>query len=450
MKSVSKVFPPPASSRFGKTDCRYWQSRVSKKLVSSIHYSISMQHAGKRVRFPLHTANKYAAANLATEIFKCLISEGWETAIFQYAATRTPLPDPAETSPVILPPATLGAWLNKARALSRVSARSFGAYETSVRRVVADLQGFSTACGLPKERPAAIASADAVPLESIVGVDAWARRYLNSRSGDPVERERATRTCNSILRNCRAVFSAQGRNSLRAAVSRELENDGWRMPEKIPFDDCDLEEETSAAYRPEFSAESLFGSAFAELPKLDEGAFVLFLLAACAGLRRNEADKLLWEQVDIQRCEIHIRTTRYMKPKWGSGGIVPIDLPVSVLLHDFHSRHPEETFVIPSPIAPRINTRYGHYRADQPAKVLLAWLREHGVSEIKAIHTLRKEFGSQLAEKLGIYAASKALRHSTVSTTERAYVERRNTGALLLSDLMPPGKPSPPVLPPAQ
>jgi len=42
-----------------------------------------------------------------------------------------------------------------------------------------------------------------------------------------------------------------------------------------------------------------------------------------------------------------------------------------------------------------------------------------------AIHSLRKEFGSLIAQQGGIYAASVQLRHSDIRTTREYYLDKK-------------------------
>ena len=54
-----------------------------------------------------------------------------------------------------------------------------------------------------------------------------------------------------------------------------------------------------------------------------------------------------------------------------------------------------------------------------------ASLRAKGVDDRKPLHTLRKEYGSIVADKLGIYAASRALRHGDVQVTATHYLDKK-------------------------
>ncbi|MDR2778986.1 MAG: hypothetical protein LBB16_01725, partial [Puniceicoccales bacterium] len=56
---------------------------------------------------------------------------------------------------------------------------------------------------------------------------------------------------------------------------------------------------------------------------------------------------------------------------------------------------------------------------------LIGWLRSHGVNSNNPLHTLRKEYGSEICRQFGLYEASRALRHSSYGITESFYVDRK-------------------------
>jgi hypothetical protein len=56
---------------------------------------------------------------------------------------------------------------------------------------------------------------------------------------------------------------------------------------------------------------------------------------------------------------------------------------------------------------------------------LPAWLRGKGITSRKPLHELRKEFGSLINQRHGLFAASQALRHSDISTSARHYVAKK-------------------------
>jgi len=79
---------------------------------------------------------------------------------------------------------------------------------------------------------------------------------------------------------------------------------------------------------------------------------------------------------------------------------------------------------------------------------LLGWLRGKGVQGAKPFHVLRKLYGSVLAERYGIHAASSGLRHADIRTTSESYADRSikvstGFGAILsgASVTPSPGKP---------
>src|SRR6185503_18494844 len=94
-------------------------------------------------------------------------------------------------------------------------------------------------------------------------------------------------------------------------------------------------------------------------------------------------------------------------------------------------------FVIVSSIRPRPQAAsYHHYRCDRLFKELIEWLRSKGITARNALHTLRKEFGSQICAQAGIYAASMALRHSTITITREHYVDKKQPAVFQVSKLL--------------
>ena len=71
-------------------------------------------------------------------------------------------------------------------------------------------------------------------------------------------------------------------------------------------------------------------------------------------------------------------------------------------------------------------------------KKLIAWLRAKGVDGEKPLHTLRKEFGSLIAQQFGIYAAKEILGHADIATTAGHYLEVKVKPMSGLGHLLPP------------
>jgi hypothetical protein len=90
----------------------------------------------------------------------------------------------------------------------------------------------------------------------------------------------------------------------------------------------------------------------------------------------------------------------------------------------WHKSTIEDPFVVVSNIQARPNTTYGHQRCQRDYAMLYAWLKENGIVERNPLHTLRKEFGTQICRTHGLYVASRALCHSSYAVTEMHYVDK--------------------------
>jgi hypothetical protein len=85
-------------SKYAKDDLRYWQDVIYKpraghkgNMRESHFYVVHLARNGKRTTFPLETSNKAAAALKAREIYRVLITNGWETALGRFKKTPNPI-----------------------------------------------------------------------------------------------------------------------------------------------------------------------------------------------------------------------------------------------------------------------------------------------------------------------------------------------------------------------
>ncbi len=85
----------------------------------------------------------------------------------------------------------------------------------------------------------------------------------------------------------------------------------------------------------------------------------------------------------------------------------------------------QSEFVIVSPNPPRYETSRTNYRAQREFLALGAWLESQGVSARKKLHELRKECGAVIANSLGIFAASRALRPADIRITSQYYADKK-------------------------
>lgn len=74
---------------------------------------------------------------------------------------------------------------------------------------------------------------------------------------------------------------------------------------------------------------------------------------------------------------------------------------------------------------PHPEATYDYYRCDCTWRKLIKWMKGKGITQTKAIHSLRKESGSLIASDFGIEAARQHLGHRDISTTSSHYVAKK-------------------------
>src|SRR5436853_127050 len=208
-------------------------------------------------------------------------------------------------------------------------------------------------------------------------------------------------------------------------------------PEKLPFNDVAFYKRESMRYQSKVDIEALISDAVRELSlPAQQEQLKIFLLATMVGLRRGEIDKLQWEAFRWKEGTIRIETTEHSTPKTSdSAGDVPIDKELAALFRGWHAKA-TGLFVIEGDGEPRTDTSYAHYRAQRHFDALIKCLKSKGVTALKPLHELRKEFGSQLCAKYGIYAASRALRHADITITAQHYVDQKERVTFGMGDLL--------------
>jgi integrase len=199
----------------------------------------------------------------------------------------------------------------------------------------------------------------------------------------------------------------------------------------------DIGKRPRTRYKSRVNPATLVKAAHEELKSKHPEQFKAFLLAIGAGLRRSEIDRLTWKQFDWDKGTLRIEATEYGDVKT-EGSAEEIDLGADLLAYfKEQMKAGQGEFVIQSPV--EIDTarpkHWNHYRCDRHFKDLIEWLHGKGVESRTPLHTLRKEFGSLINQKFGIFAASAALRHSNISITREHYVDRKERIALDLSEL---------------
>ena len=201
-------------------------------------------------------------------------------------------------------------------------------------------------------------------------------------------------------------------------------------------------------YRSGFELEAIVSSALCELTNSDLEALKVILLAATCGLRRAEIDALGWEAFDFAKGTRHIEPNEHFQPK-SEDSIGSIDLEARVAQFFQRLKTVGREFVIDSDLRPKANATYASYRCQNVFERVTRWLRKHGVRGQKPLHQLRKEFGSRICDRYGIFASSRMLRHSDVAITAAHYLDKKATTTVGLAHLFAPLKsetnPDPPL-----
>ena len=402
-----------AKLKYGKTDVRYWQEQIYKpefkqdgKTLESPDYAVRIQHRGKREFFLLRTSNAAAAAAKAKDIYSTLIGAGRDAALEKFK------PEMQRRSI-----STVGDFLSELKQHWDGKTRTFEVYCRCFRSIVSQIfeidGGKARYDYVTGGRDKWIAKINQVKLEKVTPaeVNKWRISFVKRAGANPVKQRRARITCNSLIRQAKSLFRAD----LLAHVA-------LHKPDVQPFEGVAFYPRESQRYHSRIDVESMIQEAQTELPTEQ---FKIFILAAMAGLRRNEIDKLQWSAFHWSKGIIRIEATEAGDLKSAdSAGDVPIDPEPLALFRGWKARS-TSPFVIEGGNGESISTEAGyfHYRAESHFNKLTAWLRAKGITANKPLHELRKEFGSQICAKNGIYAASRMLRHADIALTAQHYLD---------------------------
>ncbi|AHF94915.1 hypothetical protein OPIT5_29875 [Opitutaceae bacterium TAV5] len=467
-------------ARLSKAHPDYWVSRIYRDTYSDGNgnrvelpeFCVRILFNGKRGYFPLREANKAKASTKARDIYASLVANGWDVTQAKY--------HPEATKKIIYP--TVGEFLDAVKAITSVSATCFATYSRKFRHVVASVMGIEA----PKEKRPEInpvtgqqmrnrktgklkfrvvdlrydyvhggakkwrASIDAVRLDKITSekVQQWIASRLQDVSDNPAKLASTKITLNSQLRAAGSLFTPR--------ILKHLKH--LSLPAPLPLADVERPPATRKRYVSRVSVEILHAKAEAELKGATgddaddrQQMFTIYLLALFAGLRRDEIDTLTWQQIDFDNGRVFVETNEHTTAKSEhSEDFVMLAPEVVVHLKErFKARRSQ--FVIESPVEPKPGVSYYHYRCNRLQTRLIEWLREStGITDDKPLHMLRKEFGSFIAKKFGIFAASEALRHGDIRLTRDYYLskDRRATfGPASLSAVTAPSESAEPNAP---
>ncbi len=374
-------------------------------------YVIRLQCRRRREWFELG-ADVDAAAKLAREIDQHLRLHGWE-------ASRKKFKPAFESELCDL---TVGGYIELVEKHGAIQPTTLYNYAALFRRIVATIRGISlngadkyTGGRKPSKWRQLV---EKVPLNAIKPEDVleWRTKYVGRFPVGSEKRTHVEHTANSFVRNARSLFAKRILKRVRANCPNLM------LPAPLPFEGVDLlpERESDFFYTSEVDVRKLIEDAFRELTG---NRLIIFILALGAGLRRNEIDKLPMSHLDLQKGVVPIAPTQFNRLKSDSSvGKIQLEPRFVEKLRELLANH-QGDFVLTSHIAPRLNTGQRHYRCSKDFMVLNGWLKSKGIAHSSSrIHTLRKEFGSHLAQRRGIFAASAGLRHSTIGVTRKFYV----------------------------
>jgi integrase len=375
----------------------------------------SVNHAGRGARkrswLSLGTACKAQAAIEARKLYMQLKTNGWGETMRR----RKPQQDLAQRKIGT----TIREFVDAVRDNTSILPKTLEAYARALRRIASDITGCKGG------------SRDAwdVKLEALTSekVEAWRMKFIR-RATNPLKEKSARVSANSFILQARALFNKETLSCVGDVVE---------IPEPAPFAAIKVEAMRVARYRATFEMASLVESARSELAEREPEQFKIFLLAAMAGLRRNEIDKLPWSAFRFDEGLIRIEATEHFRAKSPSSeGDVLVDSELLEIFRGFHAGRKGD-FVIESDSEPlAASAPYDHYRCQRQIRALLAWLRSHGVVSRTPLHTLRKEYGSQINSRFGLTAAQEMLRHANIHTTAAHYVENKQRSVLGFANLL--------------
>ena len=475
-ESNSGTIRKPRPRGFARSQLGYWKRALRTDPASGSLF-VQIAHRGRRARFTFDR-NAEAAAEKARAIFRCIVEDGWPVAIERYSprSASAILRKQAQAAALAHKEAvggriekpTVGDVIRIAGEFSTVRPATFHGYAKSLRFMVAEMFAIphtekvpprpsKRGRGKPKLRDKDLrhdyrtgglekwrAAVDSVPLENLTasGVKRWRKEYLARAGADPVAIDRAKVSFNKNLRHAKSLF---GRKILSEIEKAAI------LPHPLFFVGVEMEKQPPMRYNSKIDPSGILRDATAELAPSNPEAFKALFLCLVLGLRRNEADTLLWSHVDFAQSQVDIAPTEhYALKSRDSARVLALDAAALAILRGWRAKA-HGLFVLESPFAPRPLARTPVYRCKNTFAALAEWLRGKGITARKPIHELRKECGTMLLRQgQPIEAVSRYLGHSDLAITMKHYADiakQRATvdlSALLSAELVEfPSAPAP-------
>ena len=430
-----------------KTHVDYWKARLKHrcysrdgKLIDVNDWSVRIKFGGIRKGFGLGSSNKDVAAAKARDIYLSLVAKGWDATLREFATPGlVALPVAVKGEP------TVGDFLSEVERTTQLKPRTFHRYAQYFRMLAAYVKGVKDDGGKFNYRTGGrtewLENVDAVPLRAISPESAanWKLSYLARANGDPQKQVQVRRSFNAALRHCKSLFSKNViyQPNFGVVVPKFTIKDGQRGDRQaFWFEALRFEKPGSMKFHSPvgITYESLLRDARKELKVTEPEAYKLLLLCLCAGLRRAEADTLLWAQLDDKESCVRVVRTEFNEPKHDSGGMVYVDPALVKELVSFKTESAGQ-FVVSSPLEWK-RTNYFRYRCEPHWETLNGWLNGKGITATKKVHELRKLFGDAIVKQQGIFAGAAQLRHSSIQMTANHYTDPRQRAALPVSELL--------------
>lgn len=415
---------PPVVVRAGKDTAKYWLGRVVRRVscvngvrYQNAHYSLRLGLERRREWFPLHTANQNTAATLACEIYKYLLGHGWQETLKKYRREHE------EHGPDT--PETFGDFFTRLDDLSPLGASTLHEYLRKTRTLISEVMGLRDSNRFRHPAKKTGVSGHARWLEAVgririsdltaTKINAWRSAELKALREDDPARDARENTIKMLLRNARALFSKKNTEPL-----------GVTLVEPRPFHGFVIGTPKTRRYTPQISLPEFVKAADDELKVQHPDSYLMLWLALFVGLRRGEADRLLWTDIDFVRRQVFVRPTATVRTKTaGSEDYVTVAQAFLDELAPFKAQSKGPWVVEPETSAPKKRDLNNRYRAIDCQKYLVAWLRSKGIDRCNPIHELRKEFGSITNDGFGLHAAMINLRHRSIVMTSQVYADRR-------------------------
>jgi hypothetical protein len=192
------------STKYGKTDVRYWSGRLFKtwrtrngERSEDQDYSVKIQYSGRRENFGLKTSNKAIAAGKSRDIYVYLVANGWEPTIAKYK--QGPSEEPKTST-------TVGEFLDELKSKAELRPKTLEGYAVAFREIVGDIFEID----FKTDREHWRKKVHAIRLDAVTParVQEWKRAFL-ARAENPVEQRTAKISVNTFIRRAKGVVRAR-------------------------------------------------------------------------------------------------------------------------------------------------------------------------------------------------------------------------------------------------